>query len=469
MRAGRGHFVGIGGIGMSAIARILLQLDCDISGSDNRLSPLTEELVALGASIEEGHSAERVEGASYLVVSSAIDGSNPEVKRAQELNLPIIARGEMLAELMKSRRGVAIGGTHGKTTISSMTSVIFERAQLDPSILVGGIICELGTNSKLGSGDYLIAEADESDASFLQLDPEVSVVTSMDSDINFSSPAFAQLGFDELESGRHVISMFVDFLKQTKGVRLVCWDDTLVRQVVTKEGLETLKYGFHEESDFRAENVVLQGFTSRFDVYRRAELLGTVILNMPGRHNIQNALAAIAVAYTQNIDFSIIQYALEHFQGVRRRFERVGEVKGAIIVEDYAHNPPKVRAALHAASVTNPNRVIAVFQPHRYTRTKFLVDEFGSAFAESDILVVTDVYSAGEKPIVGAESSDVIARVKDYGLPVDVFSCPEEKDVEDFLTENIEEGDVVVMLGAGSVGQWAQNYVRNASSQAITS
>ena len=453
------HFVGIGGIGMSGIARVLLQMGWKVSGSDLKTSSITEGLRKLGATIFEGHQAENVAKADVVVISSAIPSSNPELVAARELGLPLWGRAEMLGYLMRNRHGIAIAGTHGKTTTTSMVARLLDHAELRPTVIIGGEVNDMGSNAKLGVGPHLVAEADESDASFLDLDPKVAVVTNIDSDVNLSAPPFADMDFDFDKTMAKIEQMFTEFMRGVPetGSLVLCYDHEGVRRLGSQIEREKIFYGLSPEADLTCRNLVLKGFGSRCQVVLKGELLGELVLRVPGRHNVQNALAAIAVGLGLGLDFAQMKAALADFEGVQRRFQILGEFGGVTVVDDYAHNPQKVKAALHAARSAKPRRVVGVFQPHRYTRTKFLADEFAAAFEDADLLLVTDIYSAGEVPIVGTNSKILIDKIRAHGVPTEVVHTPAKADVIRYLSSQCCEGDVVVTLGAGDIGAWGRS------------
>ncbi|MGE0493548.1 MAG: UDP-N-acetylmuramate--L-alanine ligase [Vulcanimicrobiota bacterium] len=451
------HFVGIGGIGMSGIARVLLEMNWRVSGSDLRSSGITEGLRALGATIFEGHRAENVAEADVIVLSSAIPASNPELVEARRRNLPVYGRSEMLGFLMRQRFGIAVAGTHGKTTTTSMVARVLEASSLRPTVIIGGEVNDIGGNAKLGLGEHLVAEADESDASFLDLDPRVAVITNIDSDVNLSAPPFASLNFDYDLTMNKIEEMFEHFMARVPadtGKLILCFDNERVRKVSQRVEREKISYALDHPADLTCKGIELKGFGSTCTVIYKGEKLGLLRLGVPGRHNISNALAAIACGLSIGLEPAAIFVALERFEGVQRRFQILGEFGGVTIVDDYAHNPQKIQAALHAARSANPHRVIGVFQPHRYTRTKFLAHEFAVSFEDADVVLVTDIYSAGEVPIVGARAENVVELIRQHGKPAKVVYTPHKADMIRYLVEECEPGDVVVTLGAGDIGAW---------------
>lgn len=451
------HFVGIGGIGMSGIARVLLQLGFEVSGSDLKSSSITRTLEEMGAKIYQGHLASNIGEVDTVVLSSAINESNPEVKEALDRNLQIVSRSQMLGFLMRNRFGIAVAGTHGKTTTSSMAAHLLEYCGLRPTSVIGGEVYGLGSNAQLGAGPHLVAEADESDASFLELEPKVAVITNIDSDVNLSAPHFAGHNFDYDKTMNMIETMFVDFMRRVPldGKLILCADAPLVMEQRSKVTAPVVTYGLSAEADITAVDLQLKGFSSHCTVLVQGRRVGQLHLSIPGKHNIQNALAAVAIGMSVGLSFDQIFTALNAFQGVKRRFQIVGTQAGVTVVDDYAHNPAKVQAALHAARCAAEGRVIGVFQPHRYTRTKFLAHEFASAFDDADLLLMTDIYSAGEVPIVGVRSEMLIERVRKHNPGANVVHTPGQKEVIEFLRREAREGDVIMLLGAGDVGSWA--------------
>jgi UDP-N-acetylmuramate--alanine ligase len=451
------HFVGIGGIGMSGIARVLLQLGYEVSGSDLKSSAITKNLQELGATVYEGHQASNLAtDVETVVLSTAINEKNPEVKAALERGLQIMIRSQMLGFLMRTRFGIAVAGTHGKTTTSSMMAHLLEHCRLRPTSVIGGEVYGLGSNAQLGAGPHLVAEADESDASFLELEPKIAVITNIDSDVNLSAPHFEGHNFDYAKTMAMIEKMFVDFMQRVPqdGRLILCADAPLVMEQRSKVTAPVVTYGLSPEADITAVDLHLKGFACRCTVVIRGQRAGQMTLHIPGKHNIQNALAAVAVGLELGLSFEQIKEGLEAFQGVKRRFQILGTQGGVTVVDDYAHNPAKVMAALHAARCCAQGRVIGVFQPHRYTRTKFLAHEFAEAFGDADVLLMTDIYSAGEVPIVGVRSEMLIEKVRQGSSKTRVVHTPGQKEVVEFLRREAVEGDVVMLLGAGDVGSW---------------
>jgi len=450
------HFVGIGGIGMSGIARVLLQLGYRVSGSDLKASAITQNLQELGATIYIGHQASNLGQVDTVVLSTAINESNPEVKAALERSLQIMIRSQMLGFLMRTRFGIAIAGTHGKTTTSSMIAHLLEYNNLRPTSVIGGEVYGLGSNAQFGAGPHLVAEADESDASFLELEPKIAVITNIDSDVNLSAPHFEGHNFDYDKTMAMIEKMFVNFMQRVPddGKLILCADAPLVMEQRSKMTAPVVTYGLAPEADITAVDLQLKGFACRCAVVIHGKRAGSMTLHIPGKHNIQNALAAVAVGLELGLTFEQIRDGLESFQGVKRRFQILGTQAGVTVVDDYAHNPAKVMAALHAARCCAQGRVIGVFQPHRYTRTKFLAHEFADAFDDADILLMTDIYSAGEVPIVGVRTEMLLEKVRQGSSKARVTHTPGQKEVVEFLRREARSGDVVMLLGAGDVGSW---------------
>jgi UDP-N-acetylmuramate--alanine ligase len=448
------HFVGIGGIGMSGIARVLAGLGYKVSGSDLRETPLTRSLQDQGIAFYKGHASQNVVGADVVVVSSAVPKENPEVQEARQRQIPVLQRAEMLGYLMERRYGIAVAGTHGKTTTTSMLAYILEKAGKDPTVVIGGELNDFGSNAKLGKSNLLVAEADESDASFLTLYPQIAVVTNIDADVNPVSNAFASFGFDYEKTLNHVKEVFLEFLRHISphGKAILGYDCPHVRKLVPQLTCNILTFGFHENADLQAQNVFLAHLQSCFDVYHNGQWLGKIELRVPGRHNVLNALGAIGACLHLGIPFSAIAEALQNFHGVKRRFQIVGEAGGVLIVDDYGHNPAKIAATLKAAKEGWPDRrIVAVFQPHRYTRTKFLKHEFLHAFKDADCLLVTEIYSAGEEPILGVSGKGLAEEIQKANPAKKVFFCPTEESLLESLLEFVSPKDMVITLGAGDI------------------
>ena len=454
-------FVGIGGVGMSGIAEVLLNLGYAVSGSDLKPSVHTECLIERGATVFFGHRAENVEDASVVVTSSAIQADNPEVDRARELGIPVIRRAEMLAELMRFRFGIAIAGTHGKTTTTSLTASLLTDAGLDPTFVIGGVLTSAGSGARLGEGQYLVAEADESDRSFWLLQPMISIVTNIDADHleNYGN------SYEGLKKG------FVRFLHNLPfyGLAVLCIDDPGVRSILAELARPVKTYGFSENADVRAINMRQDGLLMRFDVLdNQSGRSFPVALNMPGKHNVLNALAAIIVAEELGMDCEAISDGLSQFRGVGRRFSHHGSIwhaKGqADIFEDYGHHPNEIRAVLDAAHEGFDNRrVVVVFQPHRYTRTRDLLDDFAAVLANCEALVLTEVYAAGETPIAGADTHALTRAIRAHGRVEPVFIADKNAIAEHLRETMLEDGDVLIFFGAGDIGKIAREMGENAS------
>ena len=439
------HFVGIGGIGMSGIAELLLSLGYRVSGSDLRSTDITRRLAGLGGVIHEGHEAPWVAGADVVVTSTAIAADNPEVVAAREQHIPVIQRAEMLAELMRLKKyGIAVAGSHGKTSTTSMVATILAEAGLDPTVVVGGKVHGFGSNAKLGEGEFLVAEADESDGSFLKLSPVIEVITNIDLE-----------HLDYYRDIEQIKDYFVDFVERLPfyGVAIVCFDNDHVVQILPRLQKRILTYGLTEQADLQAVRIVTGGGTSEFTVRFRDREVGRVRLNRPGRHVIYNSLAAIGVALELEIDFAVIARALEGFQGVQRRLQVKGEAGGVLVVDDYGHHPTEIRATLDAVREGWPERrVVVAFQPHRYTRTRALFTEFTTAFRRADVLVLADIYAASEQPIEGITSESLLEAIKQHGQRQAVH-IPNLVQRPEALLELLQPGDLLLTLGAGNIVQ----------------
>ncbi|MHC1696569.1 MAG: UDP-N-acetylmuramate--L-alanine ligase [Geobacteraceae bacterium] len=437
------HFVGIGGIGMSGIAEVLLNLGYKVSGSDLRKSEITERLAGLGGEIFYGHVRENVAGVDVVVISSAVKNDNPEVQEAREHLIPVIPRAEMLAELMRMKYGIAIAGTHGKTTTTSMVATLLGFAGIDPTIVIGGRLNSLGSNARLGQGKFLVAEADESDGSFLKLSPTIAVVTNIDADhLDFYS------GIEEIKD------TFVEFINKVPfyGLTVLCIDNDNVADIIPRVNKRFLTYGLSAQADIRACEIKLDGLSTSFVAQYRGERLGEISFKMPGAHNVLNALAAIGVALELNVPFPVIQEGFKDFGGVGRRFQVKGEVDDIMVVDDYGHHPTEIRATLAAASGGWDRRLVVVFQPHRYTRTKELYDEFVKAFHDADVLILTDIYPAGEEPIEGVTAEALARSVRQHGQK-DVTHIADREELVGHLQAILKPGDILLTLGAGNIWQ----------------
>jgi UDP-N-acetylmuramate--alanine ligase len=447
------HFVGIGGIGMSGIAEVLLNLGYRVSGSDLKSSSTTQRLVGLGAAVFEGHRAENISGAEVVVTSSAIAGENPEVVEAHKLHVPVIQRAEMLAELMRLKYGIAIAGMHGKTTTTSMVAAVLAGGGLDPTVVVGGRVDAMGSNARLGKSQYLVAEADESDRSFLKLSPILSVVTNIDRE-----------HMDCYRNMRDVKKTFLEFMDRVPfyGMVVVCNDDPMLRRLLPQAQRRTVTYGTKRGSDF----LIKLGETgssagmgvgdsrplSRFRVSYRKKDLGEFTLHVPGVHNILNATAAIAVGVGLDVSVEAIRAGLDQFRGVDRRFQLRGRVAGVSVIDDYGHHPTEIRATLAAARSCGFGKVHVVFQPHRYTRTRDLMEEFSTAFGDADSLFVLDIYAASEKPIEGISGEVLAGTIRERGGR-DAQYVSSFANAVSSVAAAAQDGDMILTLGAGSVSQ----------------
>ncbi len=437
------HFVGIGGIGMSGIAELLLNQGYRVSGSDLRDSDTTRRLADLGGEIMIGHLAENVQDVDVVVTSTAVKVDNPEVLEANKRHIAVIPRAEMLAELMRMKYGIAIAGTHGKTTTTSMMALILFHAGIDPTAVIGGKLDAFGSNAKLGRGKFLVAEADESDGSFMHLSPTIAVVTNIDEDhLDFYS------GIDEIKQ------IFIDFINKVPfyGRAVLCLEDRNVQAILPEVKKRYTTYGFSSQADFYAEEITHRQGRTSFTAYHQGQELGRVSFRMPGTHNVLNALAVIAVAHELEIPFNTIVGGFRNFGGLQRRFQLRDEVNGIMVIDDYGHHPAEIRATLSAAKSGWNKRVVAIFQPHRYSRTQALFQEFLTAFYQADVLIVTDVYAAGEAPIEGATAEALAAGITSHGHK-DVTYLPSLDEVSDHVANIVEPGDMVITLGAGSVNQ----------------
>jgi UDP-N-acetylmuramate--alanine ligase len=452
-RIHRIHLVGVGGSGMGGIAEVLLNLGYAVQGSDLKGNAVTQRLARLGATIFIGHSAEHLGEADVVVVSSAVNRSNPEVSAALVNRIPVVPRAEMLGELMRFRYSIAVAGTHGKTTTTSLVASVLAEGGLDPTFVIGGRLKSADSNAKLGAGRYLVAEADESDASFMHLQPMIAIVTNIDND----HLATHEGDFSRLKQS------FVDFLHNLPfyGLAVLCSDDEHVRSILEAVTRPFVTYGFAPETDVRAVNVVRDGLQSRYEALRAGREPLSLTINLPGRHNVLNSLAAVAVATELDIPDAAIQRALANFQGIDRRLQQLGEIQWqggrALIVDDYGHHPTEVAATLDAVRQGWPTRrLVLVFQPHRYTRTRDLLDDFGRVLGDCDALLVTEVYAAGEAPIAGADGRAICRAVRTRGLIEPVF-VERVDDLADSLRGVLHDGDVVLTMGAGNIGAVAQD------------
>ena len=436
------HFVGIGGIGMSGIAELLLNLGYRVSGSDLRASEITQHLSELGGTIFQGHAADQIAGANVVVVSSAIDPKNPEVAKAIQTSVPVIPRAEMLAELMRLKYSVAVAGAHGKTSTTSLVAAVLGAGSLDPTVVIGGKLRGLGANAVLGQGEFIVAEADESDGSFLRFSPTIAVVTNIDREhLDF---------YRDLD---HIKSVFVDFIDRIPfyGLAVLCLDNEPVQDILPRVRKRFTTYGMSTQADYQAKNVVFQGLKSAFRVEHQGKPLGEIRLNMPGMHNVYNALASIAVGLELGIGFDTIKKTLETVQGVQRRLEIKGEARGVTVVDDYGHHPTEIKTTLEALATSWPeNRRVVVFQPHRFTRTRDLFDEFSRAFYQSDVLLIMPIYAASETPIQGVDARNLQAAIAAHGHRQAIFVDGADQAMT-CLEKMLIPGDVLLTLGAGDV------------------
>ena len=441
------HFVGIGGIGMSGIAEVMHNLGYSVQGSDIAEGPTIERLRGRGMDIEIGHAPENVEGVAVVVTSTAVKRDNPEVAAALENRIPVVRRAEMLAELMRLKSTVAVAGTHGKTTTTSMIACLLDAGGIDPTVINGGIINRYGSNARIGQSDWMVVEADESDGSFLRLDGTIAVVTNIDPE-----------HLDHYGDFDAVKDAFVEFIENVPfyGAAVLCVDHPEVQGVIAKvRDRRVLTYGFSAQADVRGENVTPVPGGNRFDVVVRerdgsTRRIDGIELPMPGRHNVQNALAAVAVSIEMGCPADVICTGFENFQGVKRRFTKVGEVAGVPVIDDYGHHPVEIRAVLSAAREGTRGKVIAVAQPHRYSRLHDLMDDFQAAFNDADTVYVLPVYAAGEQPIEGADNVALVEGLKSRGHR-DAHIAANKDALADALAERVEEGDVIVCLGAGDI------------------
>jgi UDP-N-acetylmuramate--alanine ligase len=447
------HFVGIGGIGMSGIAEILLTEGFLVSGSDRALSEVTERLQNLGAVIAEGHRAENLASdVDALVYSSAVQPDNPEVVEAQKRKIPVIRRAEMLAEVMRLKYGIGIAGTHGKTTTTSMVSLVLMEGGLDPTVIVGGKLHGLGgTNARLGRGEYIVVEADEYDRSFLSITPTVAVLTTLETD-----------HLDCYRDLEDIKGAFVQFANKVPfyGFVVLCLDEPALQDIMPQlNKKKIIGYGLNPQADIQGVDLQHRDNTVRFTVLRSGGELGQVTLQIPGRHNVQNALAAIAVGLELGVPFEKVRQGIEKFSGVMRRWEKKGESGGVELYDDYAHHPTECRAALSGAKAGWRRRVVCVFQPHLYSRTRDFFEEFGKAFLLSDVLVVTDVYPAREEPIQGISGELIANAAKQYGHK-NVLYVPDKRSVPGTLMGIAKEGDIVVTMGAGDIWKYGEEFLK---------
>ena len=437
------HLVGIGGAGMSGIAEVLLNLGFVVSGSDTKRTDTTERLSGLGGAVSYGHDPLHIEGADVVVVSSAVHGDNPEVVAARESMIPVIPRVEMLAELMRMKFSVAVGGAHGKTTTTSLLSAVLSEGGLDPTVVVGGKLKTSGSGGRLGASKYVVAEADESDGSFLKLSPTIAVVTTIDEEhLDYYS------GLDEIKEAFTHFANSVPFY----GCSIVCLDQQNIQSIIGAIDRRVITYGLSSQADVQAHDVDASGERTRFAVEAAGRHLGEIEITMPGLHNVYNSLAAVAVGLELGVGFADIAKGLREFEGIARRFEIKGEANDVHVLDDYGHHPAEIRTTLSAAASRWDGRLVVLFQPHRYSRTQKLVDEFGRSFYDATVLFVTGIYAAGEDPIEGVTGGNIVEAARRYGHR----SAEYIEDMDELYTramETIEPGDVVVTLGAGDINK----------------
>ncbi|MCD1258200.1 UDP-N-acetylmuramate--L-alanine ligase [Paenibacillus athensensis] len=455
------HFIGIGGYGMSAIAKVMLEMGYRISGSDLAQQELTEKLRAKGARVFIGHEAQNVSGADLVVYSTALSKDNVEMQAAEELNIPIIHRSQMLARLMNERKGIAVAGAHGKTTTSSMIALVMETTGMDPTYIIGGEIMNVGSNAKAGKGEYVVAEADESDGTFLQYHPTLALVNNIEADHleNYDGD------FENLKNA------YAQFLSQVRpgGKAIVCLDDAHLQTMIPQIQSEVLTYGIERtEADFVATDIALGDRRVTFNVKRSGETLGQITLSVPGRHNVYNALATVITCLAAGIPFERIAAAITEFRGAKRRFQVLGEVGGILVIDDYAHHPTEIEATISAAKATG-KRIIAVFQPQRYTRTYYLFEQFSRCFGDADEVIITDIYSpAGEKRIEGVDSEKLVELIRQNSNP-HVRHIATRDEVQAELTERVQDGDLVLTMGAGDIWKAADGLAKSLRSKYETS
>jgi UDP-N-acetylmuramate--alanine ligase len=444
------YFVGIGGAGMSGIAEVLLNLGYQVSGSDLRLTETTERLQKRGATIFQGHHAEHVTDVDVVVTSSAVKASNPEVMAARNRTIPVIPRAEMLAELMRLKYGIAVAGAHGKTTTTSLIGVVLDRGGISPTVVIGGKLNTINTNTILGKGDFMVVEADESDGSFLKLSPTIAVVTNIDPEhLDYYGT------IDEIKRAFITFANKIPFY----GLVILCLDNPHVQDLIPHLEKRFLTYGLTPQADLQATDISARGFSMSFTVLCRKEELGRVEIPLPGMHNVLNALAAIAAAREINIPFPAVQEALKTFGGVQRRFQLKGTFKDINLIDDYGHHPTEIKATLSAAKALWKGRVVVLFQPHRYTRTRDLYREFLTAFNQADLLLLTDIYPAGEDPLPGVTAEGLYRGIKERGHK-HVIYVPRKEEMVNQLMAQLEPGDMVITLGAGDISQLGDELMR---------
>ena len=450
------HFVGIGGIGMSGIAELLLNLGYTVSGSDLKSTEITERLKRFGGHILQGHVENQVGDADVVVVSSAVDADNPEVRAARQASIPVIPRAEMLAELMRLKYSIAVAGAHGKTTTTSIVSAVLDRGGLDPTVVIGGKLKSIGTNARLGEGEFIVAEADESDGSFLKMSPTIAVVTNIDRE-----------HLDHYPDLDAIKSAFLEFIDRIPfyGLAVLCLDNESVQGLIPEIKKRYTTYGMSTQADVQARNVIFEGLRSRFTLHHKGEPLGDIRLNLTGIHNVYNAMASVAVGFELGIPFETVKAALETVEGVQRRLEIKGDVNGITIVDDYGHHPTEIKTTLQAAKEAWPDRrMVVVFQPHRYSRTLALFDEFTRSFYQSDVLLVLPIYSAGEKVLEGVDNVSMCDGIRQHGHKEVICKDTIAAAVAG-LKDILVPGDILLTLGAGDVWKVGEEVLRELGTQ----
>ncbi|MCX7958678.1 MAG: UDP-N-acetylmuramate--L-alanine ligase [Deltaproteobacteria bacterium] len=444
------HFVGIGGIGMSGLAEVFMNLGFEISGSDISENENIIRLRKFGIPVAIGHRGENVNNKDVVIYSSSIKSDNPEIVMAHQLKIPVIRRAELLSELVRMKYSILVSGAHGKTTTTSLISTMFIDAGLDPTVIIGGRLNRFGTNAILGKGEYLIAESDESDGSFLSLLPTIAVITNIDKE-----------HLDFYRSFSAIKESFVTFANKVPfyGFVIACADDVAVREILPKIEKRVITYGFSKECNYFADNVSMGSEGSEFDIYRGNEFLGRIRTSMRGRHNVLNSLATVAVGDELNIPFGTIGQSLAGFKGIGRRFQIKGEKDGVLVIDDYGHHPTEIKATLETARLLGRKRIFVVFQPHRYTRTRFLMEDFASLLSREENLILMDIYSAQETPISGVDSSVLLDRIRALGNKT-AMHISDTKEIVRYLKENAADGDLILTVGAGSVYKIGEEFLK---------
>lgn len=437
------HFIGIGGAGMSSLAQVFIDLGYEVSGSDIKESANTRQLIQAGAIVSIGHSAKNIEGADTVIVSSAIRDDNPELSAANKAGTLVLQRAQLLAKLMEEKKGIAIAGTHGKTTTTSMAAVMMEEAGLDPTYLIGGELNDIGSGAKHGRGEFVVAEADESDASLLNLKPTYAVVTNIEAD-----------HLDFYASIEEIKDVFVDFINSLPqdGLAILCIDSPGVVDILPRVNRNYVTYSVKGEADFKATDIEPWQSGSKFTVWQGGKNLGSLEISSPGLHNVGNALAVITIGIAVGVPFARAAAGVSSFTGVRRRFQKKGTARNVTVVDDYAHHPSEVAATLQAAKAGEWERVITVFQPHRYSRTSFLHEDFGRVFKDADAVIITDVYSAGEEPLPGVDGKLIVDSILETEPYKDVAYFPKKSDISDYVAGRLSGGDILLTMGAGDIG-----------------